>query len=155
MAVKILFVCVHNSGRSQMAEAFFNSMARNGEIAISAGTQPAEQINPAVVKVMHEVNLDISNQKPKLLTLEMLEDADRVITMGCNVEEVCPASFVHTEDWELADPSGRSVEDVRQIRDEVNEKVEELVKNAVRVERPLLINILLKKIKNIFRRFTH
>src|SRR4030066_649906 len=99
----ILFVCVHNAGRSQMAEAFFNQMAKGKVKGFSAGTQPADKVNPVVVEAMREVGIDISHQKPKLLTPEMLENVDRVITMGCSVEKACPASFVPTEDWELED----------------------------------------------------
>ena len=79
-----------------------------------------------VVKVMREVGVDISRQKPKMLTFEMLESADRVITMGCSVEKACPASLVPTEDWELDDPEGRPIEKVREIRDEIRAKVDEL-----------------------------
>ena len=125
---KILFVCVHNSGRSQMAEAFFNKLAKNKARAISAGTQPAAQINPTVVAAMRELGMEIGNQKPKSLTLEMMESADRVITMCCNVAETCPASFIPTEDWELDDPEGKSIEETRQIRDQIKTKVEVLVK---------------------------
>ncbi|MDD5288120.1 MAG: arsenate reductase ArsC [Dehalococcoidales bacterium] len=110
---KALFVCVRNSGRSQMAEAFFNQLADGRATASSAGTQPASQINPTVVQVMREVYLDISRQKPKLLTLEMTEQADKVISMGCGVEETCPAGIVPIEDWEINDPEGKSVEKVR------------------------------------------
>ena len=124
---KILFVCVHNSGRSQMAEAFFNKLAKGKAVAISAGTQPARQVNPTVIAAMREVGIEIGNQKPKSLTLEMLESADRVITMGCNVAEVCPASFVPTEDWQLADPEGKPIDTVRQIRDQIKARVEALV----------------------------
>jgi arsenate reductase len=125
---KILFVCVHNSGRSQMAEAFFNQLAKGKAVAISAGTQPATQVNATVVAAMSESGIETGNQKPKSLTLEMLESTDRVITMGCNVAEVCPASFVPTEDWDLNDPEGKSIEEVRQIRDQIKTKVEVLVK---------------------------
>jgi arsenate reductase len=124
---KVLFVCVHNSGRSQMAEAFFNKMVNGKALAISAGTQPASQINPIVVTAMREIDIEISNHKPKLLTLEMLESADRVITMGCSVEEVCPASFVPTEDWKLEDPAGKPIEKVREIRDEIKARVGVLI----------------------------
>lgn len=126
----ILFVCVHNSGRSQMAEAFFNRMANGRARGFSAGTQPADKVNPVVVEAMREVGIDVSNQKPKPLTLETLKVADRVITMGCGVEGVCPASFVPTEDWQLDDPEGKQIEQVRQIRDDVKAKVEELIKEA-------------------------
>jgi arsenate reductase len=125
---KVLFVCVHNSGRSQIAEAFFNHLAKSKALATSAGTKPASQVNPTVVEAMLEVGIDLRNRKPKLLTLEMLENADRVITMGCSVEEVCPASFIPTEDWELEDPEGKPVEKVRQIRDEIKAKVEALIR---------------------------
>ena len=125
---KILFVCVHNSGRSQMAEAFFNRMAKGKATGFSAGTQPADKVNPMVVEAMREVSIDISCRKPKLLTLKMLEDVDRVITMGCGVDGVCPTSFVPTEDWQLEDPEGKPIERVRQIRDEIKARVEVLVK---------------------------
>ena len=125
---KILFVCVHNAARSQMAEAFFNQIAKEKAKGFSAGTQPSDKVNPVVVAAMLEVGIDISRQKPKMLTLEMLEGVDRVITMGCGVEGVCPASFVPTEDWELEDPEGKPIEKVRQIRDEIKAKVEELVR---------------------------
>ena len=111
-----------------MAEAFFNRLAKGKATATSAGTTPASHINPAVIKAMHEAGIDIRSQRPKLLTLEMLENANRVITVGCGVEEVCPASFIPTEDWELEDPEGKPIEKVRQIRDEIKTKVEELVK---------------------------
>lgn len=124
---KILFVCVHNSGRSQMAEAFFNQMAQGKATAISAGTQPTEKINPVVAEIMHEEGIDISENKPKPLTLELLDSADRVITMGCGAEKACPASLVPVEDWELEDPEGKPVEKVRQIRDEIKERVQKLV----------------------------
>ena len=125
---KVLFVCVHNAGRSQMAEAFFNQIAKGKARGFSAGTQLADKVNPVVVETMSEVGIDISRRKPKLLTLKMLEDADRVITMGCGVEGVCPASFVSTEDWQLEDPEGKTIERVRQIRDEVKARVEGLIK---------------------------
>ena len=124
---KVLFVCTHNSGRSQMAEAFFNQMAKGKATATSAGMSPAPQINPTVVKAMREIGIDISHQKPKALTTEMIEGADRVITMGCAGEEVCPATWVPTEDWALDDPHGKPISKVRQIRDEVKTRVEKLI----------------------------
>ncbi len=119
---------MHNSGRSQLAEAFFNHLIKGKALAASAGTNPGAEVNPTVVQAMHEVGIDISQQKTKALTLEMLEKADRVITMGCGIEEVCPASFVPSEDWALEDPHDQSIEKVRQIRDEIKAKVEVLVK---------------------------
>ena len=124
----ILFVCVHNSGRSQMAEAFFNNLA-GGKEALSAGTQPADKVNPVVVEVMKEVDMDISGKKPKMLTIDMVEKSERMITMGCGAEAeaVCPASFIETEDWALEDPKGKSLDQVRKIRDEIKERVTRLV----------------------------
>jgi arsenate reductase len=127
----LLFVCVHNSGRSQIAEASFNQLAKGKMMAISAGTQPTAQINSIVVTAMREIGIEIGDKKPKLLTAEMLESADRVITMGCNVAEACPASFVPTEDWELDDPEGKPIEEVRQIREKIKARVEELVEGLL------------------------
>jgi arsenate reductase (thioredoxin) len=126
----ILFVCVHNSGRSQMAEALFNQMARGKAQALSAGTQPGDSINPVVVEAMKEVGIDISKNKPKMLTLEMVEKADRMITMGCAAEAgaLCPASFIETEDWALEDPKGKTLEQVRKIREEIKGRVNRLIK---------------------------
>ena len=125
----VLFVCVHNSGRSQMAEAFFNKLAGGKAQALSAGTQPADEVNPVVVEAMREAGIDISGNKPKALTLEMVEKADRMITMGCGAEAgaVCPATFIETEDWALEDPKGKSLERVRKIRDEIKERVVKLL----------------------------
>ena len=125
---KVLFVCVHNSGRSQMAEAFFNQLAAGKAAAESAGTQPSENVNPSVVQVMKEAGLDISGNKPKLLTLDSFNSADRAITMGCGVEESCPAAIVPTEDWQLEDPEGKPLEQIREIRDEIKSRVEALLK---------------------------
>ena len=96
----VLFVCVHNSGRSQMAEAYYNLLAKGKAQGLSAGTQPADEVNPVVVEAMKEVGIDISSNKPKRLTMDMVEKADRMITMGCGAEAeaVCPAGFSETED---------------------------------------------------------
>jgi arsenate reductase (thioredoxin) len=125
---RILFVCVHNAGRSQMAEAFFNRLAEGKAVSTSAGTKPAEKVNSIVVTVMQEVGIDLSQNTPKALTFEILDSADRVITMGCNVEETCPASFVPAEDWNLEDPEGKPIEKVRVIREEIKRRVEKLIK---------------------------
>ena len=129
----VLFVCVHNSGRSQMAEAFFNHMARGKAIAYSAGTQPADKVNPVVVEAMREIGIDISRNKPKMLTMDMVEEADKMITMGCGAEAeaVCPASFIETEDWALEDPKGKTLEQIRKIRDEIKELVSKLVEEII------------------------
>lgn len=111
-----------------MAEAFFNHLAGGKAVAISAGITPAAQVIPTVIAAMREAGIDISQQKPKMLTFEMLQGAERVITMGCSVEEACPATRVPTEDWELDDPRGKPIAEVRQIRDKIRAKVEELVR---------------------------
>ncbi len=126
----MLFVCVHNSGRSQMAEAFFNRLAKGKAQALSAGTDPANAIDPTVVEAMREVGIDISGSKPKALTLEMIEPVDRVVTMGCRVEEVCPATFIETEDWELEEPRGKPLERVREIRGKIKAKVIKMLEEA-------------------------
>jgi protein-tyrosine-phosphatase len=128
---KVLFVCVHNSGRSQMAEAFFNRYAKGKAIAESAGTEPANVVDPKVVQVMKEIGIDISGKQPRRLTAEMLAGVDRVVTMGCGVEGVCPASFLPTEDWGLEDPSGKSLAKIREIREQIESKVKELVKEIL------------------------
>lgn len=129
---KVLFVCVHNSGRSQMAEAFFNQMAKGKAVAISAGTEPGSAVNPVVAQAMREVGIDISDRKPKLLTLDMVESSDLAITMGCMDEaKACPAAFVPSEDWGLPDPHGKGIEEVRQIRDEVKRRVELLIERLI------------------------
>jgi arsenate reductase len=120
-----LFVCVHNAGRSQMAEAFAK---RRGLKAASAGTVPASSVNPAVVQAMKEKGIDISSSTPKLLTPEMIDDATLVFTMGCSVEEVCPRPMLakmqkKLVDWKIEDPKGKTLEEVRNIRDEVESKV--------------------------------
>lgn len=126
----VLFVCVGNAGRSQMAEAFFSRLADGKARAISAGTRPADAVDPKAIEVMREAGIDISGNKPKALTMEVLEQANRVITMGCGVEGVCPASFVETEDWQLEDPKGKPIEEVRRIRDEIKTKVLRLLEKS-------------------------
>ena len=124
----VLFICVHNSGRSQMAEAFFNQMAEGKARAFSAGTKPDNAIDSGVVEAMREIGIDISGNTPKAMILEMVEQADTVIAMGCSAEEVCPVTFVETVDWELEDPKGKKHDEVRKIRDEIRAKVVNLLK---------------------------
>lgn len=121
----VLFICVHNASRSQMAEAFFNKIAQGKARAISAGSHPADKVNPTAVIAMKEEGIDISQNKPKLLTLEMMEGIDRAFTMGC--ENTCPVTTVETVDWALEDPEGKPIEKVREIRDIIKGKVTELV----------------------------
>ena len=123
MSKTVLFVCVHNSGRSQIAEAFFKQMTKGKVHAISAGTQPADKVNPVIVEVMREIEIDISENQPKLLSLGMLKQADKVITMGCGTEGVCPATFTETEDWKLDDPEDKTIDKVREIREEIKKRV--------------------------------
>jgi len=125
---KILFVCVENAGRSQMAEAFANNYGKGKVVASSAGVMLADRVNPVVVEVMKEKGIDISMNKPKLLTTKMAEEADKIITMGCSVEKFCPAPLLkNVIDWELEDPKDKPIEKVRQIRDEIERKVKELI----------------------------
>ncbi|MBI3946528.1 MAG: hypothetical protein HY321_11460 [Armatimonadetes bacterium] len=125
---KVLFVCVHNSGRSKMAEAFLNQMAAGrGITALSAGTQPGDAVNPTVVAAMREVGIDLSGEQPRRLTPEMGRSADRVITMGCGVADSCPAGFLISEDWGLDDPKDQPLAKVRAIRDQIRERVAALI----------------------------
>jgi arsenate reductase (thioredoxin) len=124
---KVIFACVHNAGRSQIAAAFFNQLAdRTRAEAVSAGTQPARQVHPIVVEVMKEVGLDLSRQTPQLLTDALARDASLLVTMGCG--DACPyVPRLTTLDWPLQDPEDQPIESVRRIRDEVRERVTTLV----------------------------
>ncbi|BDU00151.1 arsenate reductase ArsC [Nocardia sp. NPDC004168] len=122
----VLFVCVHNAGRSQMAAGFLTHLAGDAIEVRSAGSAPAESINPAAVEAMREVGIDISDRSPKILTFDAVEASDVVITMGCG--DTCPVfPGVSYRDWVLEDPAGKGVESVRPIRDEIKVRVEELV----------------------------
>ena len=124
----ILFVCVENAGRSQMAEGFFKKYDTKGFKVQSAGTKPVSQINSIVAQAMKEVGIDISKQKSKELTDEMIRDSDNVINMGCMDKNFCPTIWVpKVIEWNLEDPKGKSMEEVRAIRDEVEKRVKELV----------------------------
>lgn len=125
--MKVLFACVHNAGRSQMAAAFFNSIAHTEDVqAESAGTQPGERVHPDVAAVMKEVGIDLKNAKPQLLTEQLAESAELLVTMGCG--ETCPyIPGLKRVDWPLEDPKGQPLEKVRQIRDEIKKRVETLI----------------------------
>jgi protein-tyrosine-phosphatase len=112
-----------------MAEAFFNQMAAGKAVALSAGTQPGDKVHSVVIDAMSEVGVDISGNKPKMLTLEMIEKADKMITMGCGADAggLCPAGFIETEDWALDDPKGKPIAEVRIIRDEIKRRVIDLL----------------------------
>ena len=125
---KILFVCVENAGRSQMAEAFAKKYGVDKIIASSAGNKPAERVNPVVVDVMKEKGIDLSINKPKLITAKRAMDSDLIVTMGCNDQGVCPGPFFKpTIDWVLEDPKGKPIEKVREIRDDIEKKVQKLI----------------------------
>jgi arsenate reductase (thioredoxin) len=123
---KVLFVCVHNAGRSQMAAALLDRHAAGRVRVRSAGSEPADRLNPAVVHAMAEIGIDLTAERPKLLREEVVRDADVVITMGCG--DACPVfPGIQYEDWELSDPSGRSLTEVRVIRDEIDRRVRRLL----------------------------
>jgi arsenate reductase (thioredoxin) len=132
--MRVLFVCVHNAGRSVMAEALFNQGAADDDHASSAGTIPGGPPHPEVVEAMREVGIDVAAHRGRLLTDEMVRAADRVITMGCAVDEAaCPAIlYANVEDWGLPDPKGQSIERVREIRDEIARRVRELADQLIR-----------------------
>ncbi|MET7711300.1 arsenate reductase ArsC [Streptomyces sp. NPDC005407] len=125
----VLFVCVHNAGRSQMAAGFLTHLAGDRIEVRSAGSLPADQVNPAAVEAMKEVGIDISGRRPKVLTTEAVQASDYVITMGCG--DACPV-FPGKKylDWALEDPAGQGVEAVRPIRDEIRTLVEDLIAEA-------------------------
>ncbi|MDH3386105.1 MAG: arsenate reductase ArsC [Nitrosopumilus sp.] len=125
---KILFVCVENTGRSQIAEGFFRKHAKNFEVA-SAGTEPKSNLNPIVIQVMREIGIDITKQTPKLLSNEMIQESFRTVNMGCIDRESCPSLFVKDMlDWDIVDPKGKSIEDIRKIRDKIELEVVALIK---------------------------
>jgi arsenate reductase (thioredoxin) len=122
----VLFVCLHNAGRSQMSQALFARAAEGRHRALSAGTTPGERVHPEVVNVMRELGIDLSDQRPRALSLELAEEADIVVTMGCG--DQCP--FIPGKrylDWELPDPKGRPIEEVRATRDEIAKRVAALI----------------------------
>ena len=122
----VLFVCVHNAGRSQMAAAFLTTLSHGAIEVRSAGSAPADMVNPAAVEAMAEVGIDMSAEIPKVLTTEAVKESDVVITMGCG--DTCPIfPGKRYEDWELADPAGKGVESVRPIRDEIKARIEALI----------------------------
>ena len=124
--MRALFVCLHNAGRSQMSQALFDRAGAGRHTALSAGTTPSERVHPEVIEVMRELGIDLADRTPQLLTRELAEQADHVITMGCG--DKCP--YIPGKrylDWELTDPAGRSVDQVRAIRDEIERRVISLI----------------------------
>jgi protein-tyrosine-phosphatase len=125
--VKIIFACIHNAGRSQMAAAFFNQLADPAKaMAISAGTDPGLRVHPEVLTAMQEIGIDLSNSKPQKLTDELARDAQLLITMGCG--DRCPyVPGLRRDDWPLRDPKGQSMVEVRAIRDDIKARVKSLL----------------------------
>ena len=122
----VLFVCVHNAGRSQMAAGFMRQIAGGRVTVLSAGSEPAEHVNPVAIEAMAEEGIDIAGNQPKVLSTEAVQESDVVITMGCG--DTCPFfPGKRYEDWELDDPAGRGIEEVRTIRDQIRARVEALI----------------------------
>jgi protein-tyrosine-phosphatase len=122
----VLFVCLRNAGRSQMSEALFTRAASRAHRALSAGTTPADHVHPEVIEVMRELDIDLTDRRPQLLTRELAEQADIVVTMGCG--DQCP--YIPGKryiDWDLPDPAGRPIDEVRATRDEIRKRVQGLV----------------------------
>ncbi len=125
----VLFVCVENKARSQIAEALFNKLAEESGVnwrAMSAGTQPGDNVYPETKEVIEEEEI-VFEGKPKLLTQEMVEKASLIITMGCGAQSACPAVSLPTEDWKLSDPKGKSLEEFRKLKDEIKKRVKLLI----------------------------
>jgi arsenate reductase (thioredoxin) len=131
----VLFVCVHNAGRSQMAAGWLRHLAGDAVEIRSAGSEPADQINPAVAEAMREVGIDITGETPKRLEYETARNSDVIITMGCG--DACPVfPGKRYEDWKLEDPAGRGVEAVRPIRDEIRARIENLLAGLIPTAHP-------------------
>jgi protein-tyrosine-phosphatase len=126
----ILFVCVENVGRSQIAEGFFRKYAPEGYEPISAGTKPTSQINPIAVQAMDEVGVDIKQQKPKEITRDVMRNSTKIVNMGCMDKSFYPTLFIpNLIDWGIEDPKGKSIEQVRRIRDDIEQRIRQLVTN--------------------------
>ncbi len=128
MTEDVLFVCVENAGRSQMAEAFFRKFTENRFNVISAGTTPSKELNPIVVQVMKEIGIDMNNQNPKMLSESMISNSFKTINMGCMDKESCPALFVKDViNWNIPDPKEKTIEQIREIRDQIKTEVLNLI----------------------------
>ena len=129
----VLFVCVENAGRSQMAEGFFRKYAPRGYLTVSAGTKPSGEINPIAIQVMRELGIDISKQKSKIITEDMIRNSTVRVNMGCMDKESCPTLFIHNLlEWGIEDPKGKSLEKVREIRDNIEQRVRRLAADLVK-----------------------
>ena len=128
MTEDILFVCVENAGRSQMAEAFFRKFTENRFNVISAGTSPSKELNPIVVQVMKEIGIDMNSQNPKMLSESMISNSFKTVNMGCMDKESCPGLFVKDViDWNIPDPKEKTIEQIREIRDQIKTEVLNLI----------------------------
>ena len=128
MTEDVLFVCVENAGRSQMAEAFFRKFTENRFNVISAGTIPSNELNPIVVQVMKEIGIDMNNQNPKMLSESMISNSFKTVNMGCMDKESCPGLFVKDViDWNIPDPKEKTIEQIREIRDQIKTEVLNLI----------------------------
>ena len=131
----ILFVCVENAARSQMAEGFFRKYAPEGFEPSSAGTKPISQINPLAIQVMNDIGIDISKQKPKDLSEDLMRNSDKIINMGCMDQNFCPTFFIpKVIDWGIEDPKDKPIERVREIRDEIERRIKELATDVSNTE---------------------
>lgn len=132
----VLFVCVQNAGRSQIAEAFFREYAPENYEALSAGIEPAGNLNPLAIEAMKEVGVDISKQRPKIITEDMIRKSTARVNMGCIEKESCPTLFIHDAiDWNIEDPKDKPLEKVREIRDVIESRVKELVASISQTSR--------------------
>jgi len=134
MKNRIIFICVHNAGRSQIAQAFFNQLVPNdlNWYAESAGVEPSDKINPTVIKVMKESGIDISSEKPKRLDFCTINTDDRLIGMGCDIHDSCPINLQDSiDDWELEDPHNQNIWKIKEIRDIIKDKVQSLIEELV------------------------
>ena len=133
-----LFVCVESAGRSQIAEGFFRRYSPQGYQTLSAGTNPTSSINPLPIQVMEEVGIDISKQKLKMLTEDMIKESTIRINMCCIEKQSCPTLFIHDViEWNIEDPKGKSIEKLREIRNDINTKVKELVSNLSQINKQI------------------
>jgi len=124
----VLFVCIENAGRSQMAEGFFRKYAPREYVPLSAGTTPTEKINPLAIQAMKEIGIDIADQKPKVLTDEMIRKSSKIVNMGCMDRQSCPTLFVNNMiEWSIPDPKNKPIDEVRKIRDEIEIRIMEFV----------------------------
>ena len=130
MTKNVLFVCVENAGRSQMAESFFKKFTKDRFNVISAGTIPSKNLNPIVVQVMKEIGIDMTSQSPKTISNSMIDNSFKTVNMGCMDKESCPALFVKDViEWNIPDPKEKTIEEVRKIRDQIKSEVLNLIKS--------------------------